>query len=147
MSEYQCYEWQTINRALTAAEQGAVSQLSSHIDVTSTRAWVEYHWSGFKHDPKQVLARYFDAFLYCANWGYQRLAFRFPAGLLDEQALQPYLWESCSEREPRSHRASRSCPRGWPGSPGSASWMRTWRPLRPRPASRSAPQRRPRSLR
>ena len=56
MSEYQYYEWQTIDRALTAAEQAAVGKLSSHIDVTSTRAWVEYHWSGFKHDPKQVLA-------------------------------------------------------------------------------------------
>ena len=100
MSEYQYYEWQTIDRALTAAEQAAVSQLSSHIDVTSTRAWVEYHWSGFKHDPKQVLARYFDAFLYYANWGCQRLAFRFPKGLLDEEALQPYLWEYCAELEP-----------------------------------------------
>ena len=100
MSEYQYYEWQTIDRALTAAEQAAVGKLSSHIEVTSTRAWVEYHWSGFKHDPKQVLARYFDAFLYYANWGSQRLAFRFPNGLLDEAALQPYLWEYCSELEP-----------------------------------------------
>ena len=100
MSEYQYYEWQTIDRALTATEQAAVNKLSSHIDVTSTRAWVEYHWSGFKHDPKQVLARTFDAFLYYANWGSQRLAFRFPKGLLDEGSLQPYLWEYCSELEP-----------------------------------------------
>jgi hypothetical protein len=100
MSEYQYYEWQTIDRALTAAEQAEVGKLSSHIEVTSTRAWVEYHWSGFRHDPKQVLARYFDAFLYYANWGSQRLAFRFPKGLLDEEALQPYLWEYCAELEP-----------------------------------------------
>lgn len=100
MSEYQYYGWQTIDRALTAAEQAAVGQLSSHIDVTLTRAWVEYHWSDFKHDPKQVLVQYFDAFLYYANWGCQRLAFRFPKGLLDENALQPYLWEYCSELEP-----------------------------------------------
>ena len=99
MSEYQYYEWQTIDSALTAAEQAAVGKLSSHIDVTSTRAWVEYHWSGFKHDPKQVLARYFDAFLYYANWGCQRLAFRFPKGLLDGDSLQPYLWEYCAELE------------------------------------------------
>jgi len=99
MSEYQYYEWQTIDRALTVAEQAAVSKLSSHIDVTSTRAWVEYHWGSFKHDPIQVLARYFDAFLYYANWGSQRLAFRFPTGLLDEDALRPYLWEYCSELE------------------------------------------------
>ena len=46
------------------------------------------------------MARYFDAFLYYANWGSQRLAFRFPKGLLDEEALQPYLWEYCAELEP-----------------------------------------------
>jgi hypothetical protein len=97
MSEYQYYEWQTIDRALTPAEQAEVGYLSSHIDVTATRAWVEYHWSGFKHDPIQVLAQHFDAFLYYANWGSQRLAFRFPKGLLDEAALQPYLWEYCTE--------------------------------------------------
>jgi len=100
MSEYQYYEWQTMDRALTAAEQAAVGKLSSHIEVTSTRAWVEYHWSDFKHDPRQVLAQYFDAFLYYANWGSQRLAFRFPRELLDDNALQPYLWEYCSELEP-----------------------------------------------
>jgi len=30
MSEYQYYEWQTIDRALTVAEQAAVSKPSSH---------------------------------------------------------------------------------------------------------------------
>jgi hypothetical protein len=59
----------------------------------------EYHWGDFKHDPKQVLARYFDAFLYYANWGCQRLAFRLPKGLLDEGLLQPYLWEYCADLE------------------------------------------------
>ncbi len=95
MSEYQFYEWQAIDRPLTAAEQNAVSALSSHIDVTSTRAWIEYNWSGFKHDPLDVLARYFDAFLCYANWGMQQLAFRLPGELLDEAALHPYLWDDC----------------------------------------------------
>ena len=63
MSEYQYFEWQTLDRPLSAEEEAAVNGLSSHIDVTPTRGWVEYHWSGFKHDPKQVLVRYFDAFL------------------------------------------------------------------------------------
>lgn len=67
MSEYQFYEWQTIDRPLTAAEQLAVDRLSSHIEVSATGAWVEYHWSDFKHDPLEVLARYFDGFLYYAK--------------------------------------------------------------------------------
>ncbi len=42
MSEYQYYEWQTLDRLLTPEEQAAVNKLSSHIDVTSTRAVVSY---------------------------------------------------------------------------------------------------------
>ena len=50
-------------------ERAAVGKLSSHIEVSATHAWVDYDWGDFKHDPEQVLARYFDAFLYFANWG------------------------------------------------------------------------------
>ncbi len=90
MSEYQYYEWQTLERPLTADEQKAVNGLSSHIDVTSSQAIVTYEWSNFKHDSIQVLAKYFDSFLYLADWGTRRLAFRFPKGLVDEAALAPY---------------------------------------------------------
>ena len=100
MSEYQYYEWQTLDRPLTPEERAAVNELSSHIEVTSSQAVVTYSWSDFKHDPIQVLARYFDAFLYLANWGSKRLAFRFPKGLLDPQQIEPYLWEYCIELEP-----------------------------------------------
>ena len=56
MSEYQYHEWQTLERPLSAAEQKAVNELSSHIDVTSTHASVTYNWSSFRHDPINVLA-------------------------------------------------------------------------------------------
>lgn len=47
-----------------------------------------------------MLARYFDAFLYLANWGSKRLAFRFPKGQLDPRQIEPYLWEYCIDLEP-----------------------------------------------
>jgi hypothetical protein len=97
VSEYQYYEWQTIDRLLTEAEQAAVNGLSNHIGVTASQAVVTYEWSDFKHDARQVLARYFDDFLYFANWGTRRLMFRFPKGLLDEEALAPYLFEDMIE--------------------------------------------------
>ncbi|MBM4460718.1 MAG: hypothetical protein FJ011_23660 [Chloroflexi bacterium] len=100
MSEYQYYEWQTLDRPLTPEQRAAVSKLSSHIEVTSSQAIVTYSWGDFKHDPKQVLARYFDAFLYLANWGSKRLAFRFPKGLLDPKPIEPYLWEYRIKLEP-----------------------------------------------
>jgi len=87
MSEYQYHEWQTLERPLTADEQNAVDELSSHIDVTANQAIVTYHWSDFRHDPLEVLAKYFDAYLYFANWGTRRLAFRFPKGLVDAAAI------------------------------------------------------------
>ena len=91
MSEYQYYEWQCIDRSLTAAEQAEINGLSSHIHVTSTSAQVNYSWSSFKYNPAKVLADYFDVFLYFANWGDQQLMFRFPKSLLDPALLQPYL--------------------------------------------------------
>jgi len=90
MSEYQYYEWQTLERPLSAAEQEAVNGLSSHIDVTSSQAIVTYQWGDFKHDPIHVLAKYFDAYLYLANWGTRRLAFRFPKGMVEAATIEPY---------------------------------------------------------
>jgi hypothetical protein len=91
MSEYQYYEWQTIDRPLTAAEQRAVDGLSSHMDtVTSTQAVVTYSWGDFKHDPAEVLLKYFDAFLYDSNFGDRRLMFRLPKALVDVEAIRAY---------------------------------------------------------
>ena len=90
MSEYQYFEWQTVNRLLTQAEQDAVRHLSSHIEVSGSRAIVTYSWGDFKHDPRQVLVRFFDAHLYMANWGSRRLMYRFPARSLSRETIEPY---------------------------------------------------------
>ena len=90
MSEYQHYEWQTVDRLLTEVEQEAVGRLSSHIEVSSSRAVVTSSWGDFKHDPRQVLARFFDAHLYTANWGSRRLMFRFPTELLNRETIEPH---------------------------------------------------------
>jgi hypothetical protein len=94
MSEYQYYEWQTIDRPLNASEQREVDGLSSHMDTaTSTQAVVTYSWGDFKHDPKEVLLKYFDAFLYDSNFGSRTLMFRLPKNLVDVPSIQPYLLE------------------------------------------------------
>ena len=93
MSEYQYYEWQRLESPLTIAEQNAVDALSSHIEVSGMQASVSYNWGDFKHDPIRVLAKYFDAYLYFANWGSYELAFSFPKGLIDAAALEIYFDE------------------------------------------------------
>ncbi|MEZ4727456.1 MAG: hypothetical protein R3E79_10010 [Caldilineaceae bacterium] len=94
MSEYQYYEFRTVNRQLTAAERTAVNKLSSHGHTTATSFSVDYSYGDFKHDPDEVLARYFDVFFYIANWGTVTLKFRYPKGLLNLYGLEPYCLDS-----------------------------------------------------
>ena len=98
MSEYQYYEWQTADRLLTADEQQAVNSLSSHIEVSSSQAVVTYSWGDFKHNPRQVLIRFFDAHLYRANWGSRRLMFRRGC---------PTSWKRTPQTTHRGYRAGR----------------------------------------
>jgi hypothetical protein len=90
MSEYQRYEFMTIDRPLTRVQLDAVNALSSHIEASSTHALIEYHWGNFKHNPIGVLHEFFDGFLYWANWGAPRLAFRFPHGILPADLIDGY---------------------------------------------------------
>ena len=90
MSEYQRYEFMTIDLPLTKALLDAVNKLSGHIEASSTHATIEYHHGDFKHDPIEVLYEYFDGFLYWANWGSPRLALRFPHGALPANLLDGY---------------------------------------------------------
>src|SRR5260370_18498792 len=90
MSEYQRYEFMTIDRPLTRAQLDAVNALSSHIEASSTHALIEYHWGDFKHNPIGVLHEFFDGFLYSANWGSPQLAFRFPHGILPAHLSDGY---------------------------------------------------------
>ncbi len=90
MSEYQRYEFMTSDRPLTRAQLDAVNALSSHIEASSTHALIEYHWGDFKHDPIDVLHKFFDGFLYWANWGAPELALRFPHGTLPVDLIDGY---------------------------------------------------------
>ena len=93
MSEYQYYEFQTVERALNEQEKKEISQLSSRVQLSSTRAIFTYSYSDFRGKPEQVLAKYFDAMFYIANWGTMQLMFRFPQSLLNLEQIQPYCVE------------------------------------------------------
>ena len=93
MSEYHYYEFQAIDRPLTDEEQRAVSSLSSRVDPHPRRAVFVYHYSSLRANAKELLARYYDAMFYIANWGTTRLAFRFPKELVDVKQIEPYCVE------------------------------------------------------
>jgi hypothetical protein len=90
MSEYQYYEFQAIDRPLTPEEQAAVAGLSSRTEPHPWRAVFTYSWSDFPSNAKEILAQYYDALLYLANWGSRELMFRFPRDLVDLDQLQSY---------------------------------------------------------
>jgi hypothetical protein len=94
MSEYQYYEFRAIDRPLTEEEQQAVARLSSRVDPHPWRAVFTYSWSDFPGQPGEVLARYYDAMLYMANWGSRRLMFRFPRALVNLDQMEQYRVET-----------------------------------------------------
>ena len=90
MSEYQYYEFQAIDRPLTADQQAKVAALSSRAHVTAHRASFVYNYGNFRGDPEQLLRDYFDAMLYMANWGTRRLMLRIPSALIDAKQVKLY---------------------------------------------------------
>ncbi len=90
MSEYQYYEFLAIDRPLDARQQRELRALSTRARITSTRLVNTYHWGDFKGDPRLLMARYFDAFLYLANWGTRQLMLRLPTSLLDLEVASRY---------------------------------------------------------
>lgn len=95
MSEYQLYEFQALDRPLTPLEQKAISLLSSRVKPTSRRAVFTYGHGDFRGDSEEILAQYFDALYYIANWGTQQLMFRFPDTLIRAKDIEPYCVDGC----------------------------------------------------
>lgn len=90
MSEYQYYEFQAIDRPLTERQIRDLRRYSTRASITSTRFVNHYEWGDFKGDPSTWLAKYFDAFLYVANWGTRQLMLRFPRRVLDVANVKAY---------------------------------------------------------
>lgn len=90
MSEYQYYEFAAVDRPLGARELDTLRALSTRAHITPTSFVNTYEWGSFKGDPRRLVERYFDAFLYLANWGARELILRLPARLLDPDAAQRY---------------------------------------------------------
>ena len=76
MSEYQYYEFQAIDRPLTTAEMQELRSYSTRAIITATSFINHYEWGSFKGDEDAWMAKYFDAFLYLANWGTHVLKLR-----------------------------------------------------------------------
>src|SRR3954451_21077599 len=99
MSEYQYYEFAAIDRPLSVEEQAGLRAISTRAQITPTSFVNHYEWGDLKADPRRLVERSFDAFLYLANWGTHWLMFRLPAEVLGASAtagMGQYLVGDCS---------------------------------------------------
>lgn len=90
MSEYQYYEFLSIDRALSPRKMRELRRVSSRAEITPTRFTNFYDFGDFKGDPSRWMERYFDAFLYFANWGTRVVSIRVPRRFLDLRTARKY---------------------------------------------------------
>jgi predicted nucleic acid-binding Zn-ribbon protein len=90
MSEYQYYEFRAVDRPLTRQEMGKLRAISTRAQITATSFVNTYEWGDFKGDPDALMEKYFDAFVYVANWGTHRFMLRLPRWALKETELSAY---------------------------------------------------------
>lgn len=90
MSEYQYYEFQTVDRRLSQKEMSELRRYSTRARITATSFVNEYHWGNFKGDPDSWMEKYFDGHVYFANWGTRILQLTVPEKLLPEKTASLY---------------------------------------------------------
>lgn len=104
MSEYQYYEFLALDQPLTDKQRAELRSLSTRAEISATRFVNEYHWGNFTGDPRMMMERYFDAFLYLANWGTRHLMFRLPREVLDTETVDLYCYtDAASLLETKDH--------------------------------------------
>ena len=69
---------------------GELRALSTRARITSTSFVNTYQWGDFKGRPEVLMEKYFDAFLYFANWGTRILMLRVPRRLVDVETASLY---------------------------------------------------------
>lgn len=90
MSEYQYYEFVALDRPLTGEQMAELRALTTRATITPTRLQNVYHWGSFRGNPSTLMEKYFDAFLYVANWGTRRFMLRLPRRLLGPEVTSDY---------------------------------------------------------
>ena len=94
MSEYQYYEFQAVDKPLTETQMAELRRLSTRAQITPTSFINSYSWGDFKGKPRALMEKYFDAFVYLANWGTHCFMLRLPRRLSQSlrfvrRSLQP----------------------------------------------------------
>ncbi len=95
MSEYQYYEFRVVDRPLTSREMASLRAISSRARITSTSFVNTYNYGNFRGDPQALMEKYFDAFVYVANWGTHEFMLRLPKKTLGRAEYAPFCKGHC----------------------------------------------------
>ena len=90
MSEYQYYEFKAVDKPLNEKGMQALRNMSTRARITSTSFVNEYNWGDLKGNPLKLVERYFDAFLYVANWGTHWFMLKVLRHLVDVDLVNKY---------------------------------------------------------
>lgn len=93
MSEYQYYEFIAIDKPLTSQQMAEMREVSTRANITATSFVNEYQWGDFKGNPKKWIEKYFDAFVYTANWCSCQFMFRVPLDCLSIKTVESFQFE------------------------------------------------------
>ncbi len=93
MSEYQFYEFKSIDKPLSKDDKEKIGTWSSRSNPSSTGAIFTYSYGNFPKSEIEVVEKYFDAMFYISNWGTTRLIFKFPKELIPAGKIKPYCVE------------------------------------------------------
>lgn len=104
MSYHETYEFFAIDRRLTPAEMRALRAISTRATITPARFYNFYDWGGLKGEPREMLRRYFDLFVYTGNGLPHMGMLRFPADRVDRRRWRPYVAEQRGTHPPGSRR-------------------------------------------
>ena len=90
MSEYQFYEFVTVDKQLSSDEIDQLRSISTRAEISSTRFCNTYNYGDLKAQPEDMLLQYFDAFVYVSNFAFQRFLIKLPKECFSAELLTPY---------------------------------------------------------
>jgi len=132
VSEYQYYDFRALDRPLTRKEMAALRSISTRAAITATSFTNHYEWGDLKANPSKLLEKYFDAFVYVANWGTHEFYIRLPQGSVDYRLLKAMVTgESLRVRKTAtSVIVEFGFESEWDGEDDGTGWMASLMPLR-----------------
>ncbi len=132
VSEYQYYDFRAIDRPLTKKEMAALRSISTRAAITTTSFTNHYEWGDLKANPSTLLEKYFDAFVYFANWGTHEFYIRLPQESVDYKLLKAMVpGETVRVRKTaRFVIVEFGSGSEWDGEDDGTGWMASLMPLR-----------------